>query len=374
MPTLQTAPLYKWTFPEQAIRRNKKGYGWAGAGTTRPRPDIMSGEESPFAAHERQVALDRLANNHQKMLGMMGARDTTERSQRYKNDASQSQSHINGKFREPAYEFSATAGGLRGGTQYFFYSQEGQNWIDNWKQRRINELNSIQKGVFSSGAPQRIQVAPAYNDLDAILAKVLDQFEAGAFSSSLTDDMNKLQGAFLKMGSVITPSKLAQYMRVVGDIRRQTIKMTSPDAIAQQVAQLDAGDDAAELAEEAVTPQRGRAPTLPATYRAGDFKLDTKDVKLIKTVGLIADRLVRLLGEINKFVNDTPQERERAMEEIGSRVLGAISGKQAAFGQRVPVSAPPTRGSIAQREGRETEQRPPAELETMAGRPPVKPF
>jgi hypothetical protein len=257
-------------------------------------------------------------------------------------------------------------GGRRGGTQKFFYFEEGQKWLENWKNRRIAELNAIQKGDFSSGRPQRIALSPAYNDLDAILVKVLDQFEGGAFSTSLIEDMNRLQGAFLKMGETISSQKLAQYMRVVGDIRRTVQRITAdPEPTAQQ---LDEGDDAAETADAA---RRGQpAPQ----YRAGTYKLDGKDLKVIRATGLVADRLVRLLEEINRVVNDAPDVRQRAMEEIGSRVLGAISGQQAAFGQRTRPSNLPTTGSISEREARQTPQRPPAELETLAGQPPVKPF
>lgn len=376
MPTYQTAPLGKWKFPDQIYRMNHKGYGYAGVGQTKTRPMPVVGEENPFTAHERKVALDRLKNNHEKMLGLLGVRNTTDRSQRYENGASLSMSRINGKFRDPAFDYSATAGGLRGGTQKFFYFEEGQKWLENWKNRRIAELNAIQKDDFSAGRPQRIPLAPQYDDLDAILAKVLDQFEAGAFSSGLLDDMNKLQGAFLKIGNIITEKKLAQYMRVIGDIRRQTIKMTTPDAVARQVQQLDRGDEAEEVAEEAAAPagaRRGR----PALAGAPEFKLDAKDKKIIKATGLIADRLVRLLEEINRVVNESPEVRKQVMEEIGSRVLGAVSREQSAFGQpgEYATGQQPTRGTLTQRETRIPPQRPPAELEAPpAGTPPVKPF
>jgi len=43
-------------------------------------------------------------------------------------------------------------GARRGGTQKFFYFEEGQKWLENWKNRRIAELNAIQKDDFSSGS------------------------------------------------------------------------------------------------------------------------------------------------------------------------------------------------------------------------------
>jgi len=260
--------------------------------------------------------------------------------------------------------------------------------LENWKNRRIAELNAISKDDFSAGPPQRIKVAPQYDDLDAILAKVLDQFEGGAFSTSLLDDMNKLQGAFLKLGDTISSQKLAQYMRVVGDIRRQTQRIVvNPEPT---VAQLDAGDDAAEVAEAAAAPagrRRGRPAVVNPRYAEGEFALDKKDLKIIKATGLIADRLVRLLEEINRVINESPEVRKRAMEEIGSRVLGAVSREQAVFGQpstqprmtgdiaRRPTEERLTQGLVSQRQTRIPEQRPPAELEApAAGTPPVKPF
>lgn len=401
MPTYQTTPMGKWKFPDQVFRANQKGYGYAGVGKTNPRPIPVVGEESPFTAHERQVVRDRLKNNRSKMLGQMGVKNTTERSQRYENGASLSMSKKNGVFPNDAYQFPPgglrggmarvcstggfeMGGGMKGGTQKFFYFEEGQKWLENWKNRRIAELNAIQKDDFSAGVPQRIKVAPAYDDLDAILAKVLDQFEAGAFSSALIDDMNKLQGAFLKMGSTITAQKLAQYMRVVGDIRKQVQRIIAdPEPVVQQ---LDAGDEAAEVAEAQEAGRRGRPPVRTGRYARGEFALDAKDLKNIKAIGLIANRLVRLLEEINRVVNESPEVRQRAVEEIGSRVLGAISKEQSAFGQeatyprmtgditRRPTETQLTRGTLEQREARIAPQRPPADVETLAGQPPVKPF
>lgn len=376
MPTYQTTPLGKWKFPDEIYRHNQKGYGWAGVGTSHSRPIPESGTASPWADHERQVALDRLKNNKKKMLGMLHATNTTARTQAHDRPSTLSQTRINGKFHAPASDFEQTAGGLRGGTQKFFYTAEAQTWLENWRKRRIGELNAISKDDFSAGPPQRIPVAPQYNDVDAILAKVLDQFEAGAFSSSLVDDMNKLQGAFLKIGSTITAPKLAQYMRVTGDLRKQAQRVV-PD-VANVVDQLDRGDDAFAVGED----ERAVANR----YMSGTFKMDAKDKKVVRTVALITDRLVRLLDEINKFVNDDPQTREMAMEEIGSRILGSVMSTQAPFGLRQtqrrivgdvanrPTEAPPVSGELAQRELRIPQQRPPAELETLAGTPPVKPF
>ena len=107
---------------------------------------------------------------------------------------------------------------------------------------------------------------------------------------------------------------------------------------------------------------------------------------MIKVVGLIINRLIRLLEEINAVINESPQVRKQKMEEIGSRILGAISSKASTFGQealyprpfgnvqRFPTEVRKTLGLPEEREERISPQRAPAELETLAGRPPVKPF
>jgi len=167
--------------------------------------------------------------------------------------------------------------------------------------------------------------------LDAILAKVLDQFEAGAFSNALLDDMNKLQGAFLKLGDTISSQKLAQYMRVVGDIRKQSQRVVGDPE--EYVAQLDRGDEAAEVAEQVAAGDPVRA------FVTGKYGIDKKDMKIIRATGLIADRLVRLLEEINRVVNESPEVRKRVMEEIGSRVWVPSVGTECLWnGRNLPSS------------------------------------
>lgn len=338
MPTLQTTAHLKWTFPDEAYAKNKAGFGFATANI--PTQEIEHGVKNPFDAHSRQVALDRVANNKRKMFGQLGAIDTTDRSQRYSNNASQSQSHINGHFNNPAYEFSATAGGLRGGTQYFFYSQEGQTWLDKWKARRIQELNNIQSGDYTN-RPERIEVAPDYNVLDASFAKVLDQFESGAFPSSIIDEFNKVQLALLQMGSRITSHKLAQYAQILGLLEKQVQRISAR------------GEEMSNM-------------------------LDANGKKTVKTVGLIVDRLQRLVLEINKHINEPQDVRERAVEEIGSRILGATARIQAPVGS---TTRPPrgtlrnvTSGELAQRLARTPQNLPNPELELPAGQEPARGF
>jgi len=370
MPTLQTTKWIDWTFPDQAYARNKVGFVW-GPAQEMPRQTAESGVANPFDAHDKAVALERLRNNKAKMLGQMGVRDTTERSQRYSNNASQSQSHLKvpfltaqsqtpGGLRGAAgYDFplgqfipthsngyaadtalnnygadtnanAPMTGGvgrddwmeqfstafpsngydpmssllslgadtngntLRGGTQYFFYSKEGQDYLEKLRARRITELNAIEKGDFSGGPPKPVPVSPSTDEVDAVLAKVLDQFESGAFPSSLIDDLNRLQAAFLRIGATITANKVAKYTQIIGRLIVQSDRI--------------------------------------AGVGAGPFSLDAQQKKVVRATGLVLDRLQRLLMEINRVVNEPENVRQQVVAEIGSRILGSIAGQQAAYG------------------------------------------
>jgi hypothetical protein len=315
-----------------------------------PKLDEEVGETNPFDAHDKAVVQERLKNNHRKMLGQMGILNSTERSQRYENNASQSQSHKNGKFKDPSYEFSQTAGGLRGGTQYFFYSKDGQKYLENLRQRRIGELNAINTGDYSKGPPARIPVEPNTDEIDAVLEKVFDEFESGAFPNAMIDDLNKLRTAFVKAGSTLSASKIAQYVQVMARLKVQVDRI--------------------------------------AGVGGGVFQLDANQKKTVRAAGLVMDRLERLLLEINRTVNEPQDVRQRAIAEISSRILGSVSREQAPYGNpeagRRRRREPPregetkndfaTRGELENRERRLPLSPEDASLTTPAGEQPVRPF
>ena len=345
MPTLQTTPWIDWTFPDQAYARNKTGYVW-GPAQEMPPLDAETGSGNPFDAHDKAVCLERLRVNKRKDLGRLGVLNTTERSQRYDNNASQSQSHINGKFMDPSYEYSQTAGGLRGGTQYYFYSKEGQEVLHKLRDRRISELNANDTRDFSAGPPKRIEVSPSTDEIDAALSKVLDQFESGAFPNSIVDDMNKLQNALVRIGATITSNKLAQYIQIFARLKVQVDRI--------------------------------------AGVGGGPFQMDGNQKKAVRAVGLVLDRIQRLALEINRVINEPEDVRQRAVAEISSRVLGATFAQQTAFGnpeagrERNVDGANQrdvaTRGEVENRERRLPVRLPPPEQQTQAGVPPVRPF
>lgn len=375
MPTLQTTKWVDWTFPDQAYVRNKAGHVW-GPAQEMPRSDHEGGAANPFDAHDKAVALERVRNNHRKMLGQMGVLDTTARSQRHSRPASQSCSHINGKF-ETAQ--SQTAGGLRGGagydhplgqfiptprngyaaktslnnygadtdgnppqertggTQYFFYSPEGQSYLNRLRQRRVSELNAVEKGDFSGGPPKAVAVSPSTDDLDAALALVLDEFESGAFPSSMIENLNKVQGALLRLGATITSHKLAQYVQVFANLKRQSQRLATGAAA------------------------------------AGPLALDAAARRVLRASGLVLDRLERLALEINRVVGEPEDVRQRVVAEIGARILGSTSAVQAPYGS-IQRRQNAVTGLTAARQMRQPQPLPPAELVTQPNALPVRPF
>lgn len=298
MPTYQTAPNYPVSYPSQRGDGQRRAY--APSDPTMGCP-MVTGQENPFDSHDKSVALERLKVNHSKMLGQMGVRNTTERSQRYVRPASQSQSDVDGKFKQPAYLFAdgQQRGGARvGASQYFFYSKSGQDYLTNLRNRRVGELNAIAKADFAGGPPQPIPVAPAYDDIDAVLEKVLDQFETGAFPNALIDDLNRLQSAFLRVGALITGPKLSQYVNVLAQLQEQV---------------------------ERIIEGAGQG-----------LMMGAQEKKVLRSAGLILDRLQRVAKEINRSLNDDPASRQRAMAEISSRILGSTAAAQAPFGAPTP--------------------------------------
>jgi hypothetical protein len=311
---------------------------------------MVTGRENPFDSQDKAQALERLKVNHSKMLGQIGVRNTTERSQRYARPASQSQTNIDGKFQQPAYLFAdgqQRGGAMVGASQYFFYSKSGQDYLTNLRNRRVSELNAIEKSDFSGGPPQPIPVAPAYDDIDAVLEKVLDEFETGAFPNALIDDLNRLQGALLRVGAVITGPKLSQYINVFAQLQEQI---------------------------ERIIEGQGQGLAMGA-----------QEKKVLRSAGLIIDRLQRVAKEINRTLNEDPASRQRAMAEISSRILGSTAAAQTSFGVRAPGRMrrrlPPREGEVqgdtTTRGELENRQRrvPSAQgAEITPGERPVNPF
>ena len=291
MPTYQTAPMYNWTFPYQAVRMNNAGVGYFGD-VPMEIQDTMGSSANVFDAHEKAVVLERLRNNTSKMMGQLGIANTTERSQRANNHASLSFKK-NGSFGDERTYFD---GQQRGGTQYYFYSDEGQEYLKKLRERRIQELNAIESGNFGN-APQRIQVSPQTDEMDTVLSKALDQFQSGTFTNTLVDDLARVQTALIRVGATITSSKLGQYIGVFAKLQEQA---------------------------ERILANPGS--------NAGIYKIEAKDKKNLKTVITSLNRLQKLASQINTYIDQPENVRQRAMVNIGSLALGTASAEQQPFG------------------------------------------
>jgi hypothetical protein len=280
MPTFQTTPMLPWIFPDHAYHMNHRG--------TIPEPIERSfngvlGSPSPWAAHDRQVAMDRVHNTQKAKLGMEGRLNVTARSQRKDLPASRS-SVPNGVFPGSSMEY-VTSGGLRGGV---ITTKQGQEWLQKRLKERIEEY-----GALSSGGPAKaytpIATSP-YLELDTIFSSLFTSLGAGSYTSATADSANKLLMAFLKVGSVITPSQLASYSRNLGKL----IESIRPFV----------GDEHGETRGFTFTPNEERLRLVDQIYKT--FQL--------------ADQVVK---EIARTIYESQSSRDQVMSSLSSRLLGS---------------------------------------------------
>lgn len=293
MPTYQTTPYIPWTFPDQAIRMNQRGVQPLKP-VALPQQDMVVGAKSHWDDRMREMALQALHTNRVKEQGMLFHRNTTERSQRYENNASQSQSHINGKFMPPSYEYTQTAGGLRGGTGLI--TPEGRAWGKQQLLNRIQQLNAIDSGDYSAGPSPRTNLDPKLDYLDAALSQFLDQWEAGAFPGSLVEQANKTVQELFKVGAVITASKLASYVEVVARLQVQADRLAAVDG--------------------------------------GRYTFKEEKRAVLRAVILVFNRFQKLAEEIARLINEPQNVREMALQDIGARILPEATAGQSVAGEQ----------------------------------------
>jgi len=205
MPTFQTTPLLRWTFPDEAYNMNYRHREMAPPSI--PSLDAVPGIESPFAEHERQMALDRVKNTSRAKKGMEGKLNTTVRSQRYERPASRS-AVPNGVFMGSPMEY-VTSGGLRGGV---ITTKEGQEWLAKTLKQRAEEYGALASGSTKTFPKIEVSSTP---DVDALFTTIFSAFNAGSFTNSVSENMNKLLQALLRVGSTISEEKVAEYARLV---------------------------------------------------------------------------------------------------------------------------------------------------------------
>jgi hypothetical protein len=272
--------MLPWIFPDHAYQMNHRG--------TIPEPVLrpfngVLGSESPFAAHDRQVAMDRVHNTQRAKLGMEGRLNVTARSQRKDLPASRS-AVPNGVFEGSPMEY-VTSGGLRGGV---ITTKEGQEWLQKRLKERIEEY-----GALSSGGPAKpytpIATSP-YLELDTTFSSLFTSLGAGSYTSATADSANKLLLAFLKVGSVITPSQLADYSRNLGKL----IESIRPYI----------GDTQGQTRGFTFTPNEERLRLIDQIYKT--FQL--------------CDQVVK---EIARTIYDSQSSRDQVMSSLSARLLGS---------------------------------------------------
>jgi hypothetical protein len=315
--------MFQWTFPDQAIARNIHGIGKLKPVSLPNQPTME--EHSPMHSSWKQdahrEALSRVRNSKRAEEGMLGKLKTTERAQRYIRPMSRS-AVPNGVFHGSPMEY-VTSAGLRGGV---ITTKEGQEWLQKRLKNRIVELDAIDSGDFSAGAPPQINLAPQFDVLNAALESVFNDFASGNFALSNTTSQNieKVEAEFLKAGSYITERELNTF------------------AIAFQ-----------RLTETV----SGYTPTvLGAVYAAADIP------KIVRNIIGIEKRLETLnffLKEVARSINFTKPEREQLMNSLRERKLvETLGGPKGTIPAVQPARAPAAPPAAEEEEFGEFEQAP----------------
>lgn len=156
-------------------------------------------------------ALARVRNTSMAKAGMLGMRNTTERSQRYERPASQSAVQ-NGRFYAPGYEYTADAGEKRGGTGLI--TKDGRAWVHKALQERVKQLEAISTGAFLS-KPTPIEVNPNTDGIDAAIQPLVDSLQMNYISSFLPSMAQQVQAAILRAGATIRETDLVRVYQVV---------------------------------------------------------------------------------------------------------------------------------------------------------------
>jgi hypothetical protein len=277
MPTFQTTPLLRWTFPDEAYNMNYRHREMAPPSI--PSLDAVPGMESPFAAHERQVVFDRINNTSRAKKGMEGKLNTTARSQRYDRQASRS-AVSNGVFRGSPMEY-VTSGGLRGGV---ITTKEGQEWLAKTLKQRAEEYGALASGSTKTFPKIEASSTP---DVDALFTTIFSAFNAGSFTNAVAENMNKLLQALLRVGSTIREEKVAEYARLVQQLI-VTIRGYRGESFG--------------VAGEAYSPSEERLRLIENLQNT---------LKLIESV----------IREIARTVRESQSSREQVMSTLGSRLL-----------------------------------------------------
>jgi len=284
--TYQTTPFKDWVFPDEAYHMNFKGREPLRPSLLSQPSNFMDGGGSEFQTsfyeHERQMALDRVANTIRAKQGMEGKLNTTARSQRYDRPASRS-AIPKGVFSGSPMTYTTSAG-LRGGV---IITKEGRTWLESRLKQRIGEYEELNSGAKRIDPPD-IPVSP-YTETNMILSNLFAAFDTGYFSSSVVEMLGQFAQSLIRIGAAIEPSQLTTYARAV----QKMIESVRPFAGKQ-------------LGEE-----------LGPVFEAREKRL--RNVDAINAKLKIVDAVIR---EIARTINEPLGSRQQVMSILGQRLLG----------------------------------------------------
>lgn len=297
--TFQTSPYMQWIFPDQAYEMNHNKPSTLKPTQSRElHADV--GVESPWAEHERRVAMDRVRNTTRAEKGMEGHLNTTARSQRYDRPASRS-AVPNGVFHGSPMDYSTSGNAFRGGR---IYTKEGQEWLAKRLKQRVEELDAISTGNFSKGPPSKIDVSP-YNMVDTLLQQIFASFGAGSFTSGTATALSQLLGEILKIGATITPSQLTMYAQAIQKLN-ETIR-------GYRAGEIGVDFERRGIIAEAENPQIGYLLAAnPAEER----------LRLVQSMQTTLKLLNGVIREIARTIYDPQSARQQVMATLQKRLLG----------------------------------------------------
>ena len=274
-----------WVFPDQAYEMNRKGVKFS-VFSSGSRLDADVGHESPWAAHERQVAMERVYNTEKANRGMEGKINTSDRLQRYQRPASRS-AVPNGVFHGSPMKYTTSGNAFTGGR---IYTKEGQEWLAKRLQERTREYEDLSTGTVSTPA-QPIPLS-SHTQLDTLLSQIFVSFEAGSFTSSVATALNMFLGELIKVGATITPSELAKYSRSIDQLY-ETIRSYRPSG---------------EL-------QSGLGGGI-------DYEPDQKRIRFVNTLIKTLKLISAAIKEIARTINESLSSRELVMSKLFERLVG----------------------------------------------------
>lgn len=299
--TFQTSPYMQWTFPDEAyeIAKSRKGIKFSNFHSN-TQLNAETGAESPWAQHERQVAMDRVRNTQRANKGMEGKLNTTERSQRYDRPASRS-AVPNGVFHGSPMDYSTSGNAFRGGR---IYTKEGQEWLAKRLKERAGELEAISTGNFSKGMPQPIPVSP-YTNVDTLLSQIFAAFGSGSFTSSVAQAVSTLLTEILKIGATITPSQLTNYAQAV-------------QKLAETIRGYRGGEPGIDYERGNIEDQLMGEEARPAIYNPGEERL-----RLVHSMQTTLKLINSAIREIARTMYEPLSARQQVMSILSQRLLSA---------------------------------------------------